>query len=135
MRFDRIIHSNNARKFQWYYSKLQILSRRKSFITDFSTPRVLRQLIEPSAQSVGISSRTIEERGNQVSADLIASNCARYFINFSRKSQSIDCSRAKRRFSHRKTVNFLSCLRIKNASATRYRRFVKLVTGRRASDG
>jgi len=37
-----------------------------------------------------ISSRTIEERGNQVSADLIASNCARYFINFSRKSRSID---------------------------------------------
>lgn len=106
----------NLLHFQWYYLKLKILPRQKLFIKNFSTPRVLKQLtVSRSAQNV-ISNRVgvrSKNDGNQFSADLIASNCTYYFINFSQKKPIVrSIARAQGNvgaFFRRKAVNFSSC--------------------------
>lgn len=100
MNFEQIIFSNDARTFRWYYSKLQILSRQKSFIIDFSTPRVLRQLTEPrGAQSVYLVARGIEERWQSSLGGLNRSELRPLLHQFftEKADRSIDCSRARRR--------------------------------------
>lgn len=101
-KLERIVCSTRVRRhFNGIIKSFKYCHGGSPFIADFSTPKVLRQLTEPrSRQSVYPVARECvrsKSDGNQVSADLIASNCARYFINFSRKTRSIDRPRARRR--------------------------------------